>query len=286
MFPIIQSACLRLLLVLIFSHCLPAAAQIVDIKRGREIPITELIAQLRAADMLLLGELHDNIYHHRERALLLTQLGVKDWTIVAEHMPVDGKPVFSASLLEALEQAGFDKKAWGWPLHEVLFEEIRNSGARLIGGNLVKGQAKELAKNGSGSLPLKMRAALERAALDAQSAKALSADLIDGHCKQLPEKYLASMQLIQRATDTSFALAMLENKKSILVAGNGHVRKDYGVPQVLHAIAPEMKVVSIGFHERDEENKALPHLLSDQYDFVWITEAVSRDDPCQGFKLK
>ena len=94
------------------------------------------------------------------------------------------------------------------------------------------------------------------------------------------------MQLIQRATDSSFALTMIENKPAILIAGNGHVRKDYGVPQVINAIAPDIKIISIGFHERHDDVKEQLPTLNGLYDFVWFTDAASRSDPCAGFKLK
>ena len=263
-----------------------AGAQIINLKNGQVISAEDLVQQVRDVDMLLLGELHDNVFHHRERGLFIKLLARPVMTIVSEHLPANSKVEFSGSTLGALELAGFEKKAWDWPLHESLFDNIRAGGHVLIGGNLVKGVSKDLAKNGRSVLSSEMRDAIERATLDAKSGKALDQDLIDGHCGQLPEKYLGPMQLIQRATDSSFALTMLNNKPAILVAGNGHVRKDYGVPQVINAIAPSIKVISIGFHERPGHEKEPIPSFNSMYDFVWFTEAANRTDPCAGFKLK
>ena len=263
-----------------------AGAQIINLKNGQVISAEDLVQQVRDVDMLLLGELHDNVFHHRERGLFIKLLARPVMTIVSEHLPANSKVEFSGSTLGALELAGFEKKAWDWPLPESLFDNIRAGGHVLIGGNLVKGVSKDLAKNGRSVLSSEMRDAIERATLDAKSGKALDQDLIDGHCGQLPEKYLGPMQLIQRATDTSFALTMLNNKPAILVAGNGHVRKDYGVPQVINAIAPSIKVISIGFHERPGHEKEPIPSFNSMYDFVWFTEAANRTDPCAGFKLK
>jgi uncharacterized iron-regulated protein len=266
--------------------CSSVGAQIIDLKNGAEISVEDMVSRARGADMLLLGEFHDNIFHHRERGIFLKLLAQPAMTVVSEHLPVKSAVVFSGSTLSALELAGFDKNAWAWPLHEPLFDNISLAGYKLVGGNLAKGVAKDLAKNGRGNLNQAMREVVERATLNAKSAKALDQDLIDGHCGQLPEKYLAPMQLIQRATDSSFALTMIENKPAILIAGNGHVRKDYGVPQVINAIAPDIKIISIGFHERHDDVKEQLPTLNGLYDFVWFTDAASRSDPCAGFKLK
>lgn len=284
----IQSAIINFSLIACLSVLLSpsAGAQIIDLKTGQEILAEDLAQQVRDVDMLLLGELHDNVFHHRERGSFIKLLAQPVMTIVSEHLPANSKVAFSGSTLSALELAGFEKKSWDWPLHEPLFDHIRAVGHILIGGNLAKGVSKDLAKNGRSILTLEMRDAIARATLDAKSGKALEQDLIDGHCGQLPEKYLGPMQLIQRATDSAFALTMLNNKPAILVAGNGHVRKDYGVPQVINAIAPEIKVISIGFHERAEQEKELIKSFNGIYDFVWFTEAASRTDPCAGFKLK
>lgn len=274
---------LSLLLVIL---CPSADAQIIDVKTGDEISVEDLVRRVRDADMLLLGEFHDNVFHHRERGVLIKLLALPAMTVISEHLPAESRVNFSGSTLSALELAGFDKKAWDWPLHASLFDAIRLTGNTLVGGNLAKGVSKDLAKNGRNILTRKMDEAIERATLNVQSRQALDQDLIDGHCGQLPEKYLPPMQLIQRATDSSFALSMLENKPAILIAGNGHVRKDYGVPQVINSIAPEMKIISIGFHERSNSEVNQTPSFNGLYDFVWLTEAASRPDPCAGFKLK
>jgi hypothetical protein len=70
---------------------------------------------------------------------------------------------------------------------------------------------------------------------------------------------------------------------AILVAGNGHVRKDTGVPAYLET---SVRIASVGFVEASEEvlrARVLPQDMLEEvagYDFVWITPPVPRDDPC------
>jgi uncharacterized iron-regulated protein len=85
---------------------------------------------------------------------------------------------------------------------------------------------------------------------------------------------------VQRLTDISMARVLLERSSGILLAGNGHIRKDYGVPQVLKAVAPHQSVVNVAFTEDDGlDSKAIAN-YRDRYDYVWLTKPIERKDPC------
>ena len=78
---------------------------------------------------------------------------------------------------------------------------------------------------------------------------------------------------------------------TILIAGNGHVRADLGVPLYLHAPGvPDAtaRSVSVGFIEvAPDEARAEParKLASEHpgFDYLWLTAPVARDDPCKAF---
>jgi uncharacterized iron-regulated protein len=125
-----------------------------------------------------------------------------------------------------------------------------------------------------------------QAPLAPQARARLDGDLVDGHCGQLPDKYLAPMRLVQRATDISMANALLTHVPAVLVAGNGDVRRDYGVPQVIEAMAPLLKTSAVGFYEHGGDRQELIKSLASRYDYVWLTEPASRTDPCENFKIK
>ena len=95
----------------------------------------------------------------------------------------------------------------------------------------------------------------------------------------------------QRGRDVAMALSMAEALDAVssagnrgpvvLVAGNGHVRKDYGVPQVLAVIRPGTRLLSIGFGEDDApDREATPAVV----DVIWSTEPAQRADPCEAFR--
>lgn len=272
-----------LIALLMAAQC---SAQIIDLASGSEISEQTLAEQLRAKDVVLLGELHDNARHHALRSELLARFAGKQTTVVAEQLPAPARVAFHSQLRDDLEAAGFDGKGWGWPLHEPLFDGIRALGLPLVGGNLPKGFSKQLMSKGQSALPAPLADAYAQAPLSADAQGRLDGDLVDGHCGKLPDKYVAPMRLIQRATDLSMAKALLAHRPSVLVAGNGHVRKDYGVPQVISALAPSAKTAAIGFFEKGTDRQELVQSLAGRYDYVWLTERAERSDPCENFKIK
>lgn len=261
-------------------------AQIIDLSSGKELSEQALVERLGMADIALLGELHDNRLHHALRGQLIARLAGKGRTVVAEHLP-QGAPVsFAADTRADLVAAGFDPAGWDWPTHEKLYEQIRASGTPLIGGNLPREQSRQIFMQGVTALPDRMAQTYEKSRLDAAVEKTLTRDLIDGHCGKLPDRYQSRMRFAQRVTDITLAHTLLDHRPAVLVAGNGHVRKDYGVPQVIAATVPQLRQISVGFIERSTDSQELIQSLGAQYDVVWLTDRTERKDPCENFDLK
>lgn len=254
--------------------------RIVDLRSGRTITRSELVAAMRASDVVLLGERHDNAHHHAARGGLLEALGARA-AVVAEHLPRGARVRFGADLLVSLEAAGFESKAWRWPLHEVLFASAARAGVPLVGGNLPREVVRRIAREGEAAWPDELAALLARAPLDDKARAALDADLLAGHCGHLSAQRLPGMRAAQRARDAAMfaALRDADAAPALLLAGNGHVRLDYGVGQLLAALRPQARVLSVGFLEAGEPVE--PGL----YTHAWITPRAERSDPCAGFAM-
>jgi uncharacterized iron-regulated protein len=89
----------------------------------------------------------------------------------------------------------------------------------------------------------------------------------------------AGMSLAQRSRDAVMAQAMLNARKAgaqrvVLIAGNGHVRRDLAVPLYLQAAGvPASDILSVGYLEATGD--VAP------YDQVQRTAAAEREDPCK-----
>jgi uncharacterized iron-regulated protein len=231
-----------------------------------------LLTLLREADVILLGELHDNPHHHQARADLLRALSGRSLHVVAEHLMAPQKMPAGTpeTQLQRLKAAGFDPSGWRWPLHKPLFDATDELGWAVHGGNLTRAQLRSVGHP-------RLLALLEQAPLSAEAQALLDADLRDGHCGMLPEQHLGHIRQIQRLRDASMALATLAQLPAVVMLGNGHARLDYGVPQILRASRPDLKVVAVGFVEQ-------PPDASSPFDVSWQSPSIERPDPCQAFR--
>lgn len=264
------------------SGCAAAVGteRIVEVASGRTLMREALIAALRECDVALLGELHDSALHHERRATLVAALP-PGAAVVAEHLPRGARVAFGADLRASLVAAGFDAKAWGWPLHEPLFAAVARARLPLAGGNLAREPARRIAREGEAALTDELAALLRAAPLDAAAQAALDADLLRGHCGHLDAKRLPAMRWAQRARDAAMALELHASagRPAVLLAGNGHVRTDYGVPRLIAVLRPQAKLISVGFTEPDGPVAGAP------YTHLWITAPTEREDPCAGFAM-
>lgn len=258
--------------------------RIVDLATGREIDTAALLARLRGCDAALLGELHDNPRHHARRGALIAALGA-DAAVFAEHLPRGGAVRFGPDLRASLVEAGFDPRAWRWPLHEPLFAAVARSGAPLAGANAPAELVRRIAREDRAALPADLAAALAAAPLPPAAQAALDADLVDGHCGHLSAARLPAMRSAQRVRDATMAVVLAEALRArreaprapvVLLAGNGHVRTDYGAGQLLAHIAPAARIVAVAFVEPGAA------LAGEPYTHAWVTPAVPREDPCAG----
>ena len=243
------------------------------------------LPRLRAARFILLGEVHDSATQHRMRAALLAELLAdgRPTTVVFEQMGrAEDSAIASAPRdAEAIVDAGrLDRKGWGWPLHKPLFDAAIAASARIAGGNLEAAQVRAIVRGGLAAVPADLRPLLEGPGWGARQQQALEREIDLGHCHALPAAQWPAMALAQRARDAALAQALLSaavnGGRAVLIAGNGHVQLDLGVPHYLRAAGvPAAQIVAIGYLEEDERHAP--------YDYVQLTARTPRDDPCAAF---
>lgn len=263
-----------------------AVERIIDTRDGSIVSRERLVQDLAGSEFILLGEMHDNPLHHQHRGELLAML--KPWTpaVVAEHLE-RGKDFVNSSPLQAdLELAGFDAKGWRWPLHEPLFSAVRENDLPLAGGNITREVARNAVRQGPTALPADLNTLISQYPLEATVQATLDDDLLRSHCGQLPGTMLEGLRLAQRARDAAMfdSLQKSPNRPAILLAGNGHVRLDYGVPSFLRQFHPESAFISIGFIESDDTETLAFTDYRNQYDYLWVVGKTEREDPCLTFK--
>lgn len=247
-----------------------------------------LIERMLASDVLLLGELHDQPLHHRQRLEWIAELSERrPLAIVMEQLDARMQPALDAARAAESEvtetlgararriagAAGFDFKGWTWAFYRPFIELALQRGLPIHAGNLSREEAMHIVRGQSHRLA-------ERPPVgwtDAAQAE-LNQSIIDGHCGLLPAAMIAPMALAQRARDAQIAevavRAAADGRLAVVIAGNGHVRRDYGIPIHLAELRPGARVLAVGLIERGAEDQ------SKLFDAVWAVPPLQREDPC------
>ena len=242
---------------------------------------------------VLLGELHDNPDHHRARADQLRRLIAQEprTAVVFEQFSrgedgavAQARKTTPGDVNAVIDAAKFDRKSWRWPLHQPLFDAALQSGADVRGGNLDRDQIRKIVREGDAAWPADLLALRARTPWSDTQQGTLRQDIQDGHCGAMPEAMLPGIVQAQRARDAAMAQAMLAAreagaKRVVLIAGNGHVRRDVAVPVYLQAAGvPASDIDAVAYLEPGSATPA------GGYDRVERATAPSREDPCAAFK--
>lgn len=246
-----------------------------------------------SARYLLLGELHDNPHVHRLRLDWLHRLLDRTRFVLAmEQFDTTMQPRLDEArqLLvhdsgtepqrsrRLAQAAGFSFDGWDWPLYEPVVSFALHNELPLIGANLSNADASSVARGRAGAID-----ASAPAGWTAADEAAMQAAIRDGHCGLLPESAVNGMMRAQLARDRTMARALCEAARRtrlpvVLLAGNGHVRTDIGVPRHLAELDRDGPVVAIGLGEEEE---APP---GGRFDRFLSVEPVSRPDPCAALR--
>lgn len=240
----------------------------------------------------LMGEVHDNPEGHQLRQNLLEQNLLKGWrpSLVLEQLDREQAATVNEALKNCSKASCFidqvNQKNWDWALYKGLIDLAMQYKLPILAGNLSRKEASAVMKQGfKASLPatiidaLQLETAIPNHILDTQ-IKAVD----EGHCGQMPEVYLAPLAKAQIARDVwmaySLEQALKQNSKGVvLIAGNGHTRKDIGVLQWLDKNL-QANTRSFGFLENAYyQDKTI-------YDQVTEIKPIQRPDMCEQLKQK
>lgn len=235
--------------------------------------VAALLDRVLPTQALLIGEQHDAAEHQalqRDAVQALAARGRLGGVVL--EMAEQGRDTTGLPN-DASEEAVREALKWtpdgGWPwaaYGPVVMAAVR-SGAPVVGGNLPRSQ---------------MRRAMGEVALDglidAEALQQQREAIREGHCGLLPEGQIQPMTRIQLARDQAMAQTLVNAVKNagpgktvVLVAGNGHVRRDLGVPLYLPSGLKHQVVMAQAGDAKEGKQPA---------DAVWRTTALPARDHC------
>ena len=111
---------------------------------------------------------------------------------------------------------------------------------------------------------------------------ALKADIDRAHCGYAPPGLVNAMVKAQVFKDRWMSDRInteAPQAQKVIVAGNGHVRKDYGLPNHL---PPD--TVAIGIIEVKAAQLKPSDYHPNRYDFLWFTPRLDTLNPCEKYR--
>lgn len=249
---------------------------------ARELDLSDLAGV--SADIVIIGEIHDNPRHHQNQASVVKQL--RPEALVFE--------MLSATQAKAAQDTDHSDMlaleadlAWadsGWPdfsMYFPIFEAAPT--ATLFGTKIHRDQLKQAIRMGAAQVFGENAAAFGLSSpMNPQQLDARLSLQDEAHCGALPSEMLPGMIEAQRLRDAHFARVALEALEStggpvVVITGNGHARTDWGMPAALRQAAPDVSVLSIG-----QISSMAGSTLFDAW--VLSPELVRDSDPCDAFK--
>ena len=239
--------------------------------------------------IVLLGEVHDDAEQHRLHLALLRRAFAAGWrpAIAMEQLDRERQPEIERARRERpgdvqhVIDLAAPEKDWNWDFYRPFVALALEFDVPLIAANLSRAAAKRIAHDGyTAVFDAATLAALgldRPIASDWQAAQEREIDA--GHCHALPPASWPAMARVQFARDAVMAAVLREHapRGVVLLAGNGHVRRDLGVPRWLTK-AQQGRAFAVGYLEEGD-----PAAPAAAFDAVVSTPRPKRSDPCAAF---
>ena len=249
----------------------------------KQISQNKFLETLAQNKYILLGEQHDNGFHHEAKIEIFEYFKDKNITIATEHLDFEKEIVWQKESKQALSNADFDFKGWQWPIHKPLYDWLNQNKIHVVGANLSNKHLKAIIQNDNFD---NFQQLIDKFALENNEEEILENELIQNHCGFIKKSQTSTLKKMQLSKDIMMAKTVMKfkNDNIFLIAGNNHIRKDFAIPRIFEKSGIK-KFLVVGFFGKNEfeHNK---QNLSKNFDFAVVTEDVEVVDYCKNLKLE
>jgi uncharacterized iron-regulated protein len=228
--------------------------------------------------IVLLGEVHDNAAQHaiRLRAFEAWLARGMRPALLMEQFDRDQQPRIDAlrkdqpgADADRLIAAAGGSAGWDWSHYRPFIALALRHGLPIVAANVSRADARRVIQDGLGAHGFDAAVPADILAGHADAIAAAHCGQIDAATAQrMAQAQVARDQFMARQVDAYAARGV------VLLAGNGHVRTDLGVPRWLSP-PTRARSESIGLLEPEDPDPQA-------YDRVVVTPAQTRADPCAG----
>jgi len=274
-------------LVVLLVAALLACACALPVERNRPAAADaeRVLAAIGSRSIVLLGEVHDNAAQHamREQALRRWIEGGARPTLLMEQFDREqqdeldralARPGATADAVIASAAAVSARpgQGWHWPFYRPYVALAIEYRLPIVAANVSRADARRVISEGLLALGFDPH-------VPPDVAVGQESEILDGHCGQLDAADARRLVAAQVARD-QFMARMIERagpRAVVLLAGNGHVRSDIGVPRWLKPATRE-RSISIGLVESSASVESM------HFDRVLSTPEQPRVDPCAAMR--
>jgi uncharacterized iron-regulated protein len=243
----------------------------------------------RDAEVVYLGELHDNPQHHVIQTRILESLLAEGGrpAIAFEMVPETRQAALEAAVRSDVDAAEVDRQlAWtaqGWPdfaMYWPLFELARKNGLPVVATDLDPAVNRRISRDGLGAAgedPARLRSAMPD---DPARDQAIARRIRAAHCDQITESralrmleswYARNVVIARRVNE-----ALSQSPQVVVIIGRGH-QSPGAVPEQLGALRPGTRQYIVALFEGQTDGPAEP-----MANVVWVTPGRPHADPCLG----
>ena len=237
--------------------------------------------------IVLLGETHDNAHHHdiQRQALQSILDGGARPALLMEQFDRERQGDIDLALASGADAAGLiaagsglapgaaqSSSQWQWRFYEPLIALALRYRLPVVAANVSRADARKIIADGLAAHGFDARVPLEIETLQAE-------DIERSHCGLVDAAMARRMAAAQIARDQFMARALQQHaaRGAVLIAGNGHTRRDIGVPRWL-STAERAFTEAIGLLEEGGPNP------EGMFDRIVMTPPQPRTDPCAGMR--
>jgi len=248
----------------------------------------DVVAAARDAEIIVLGEIHDNPETHRTQAKIVAAL--QPTALVFEMIPQEfedevnrlrAEGASREEIAEALDWANS-----GWPDFD-MYAPIMEAApeARIFGAGQPVAEVRRAMLEGAAGVfgPDAEKYGLDLP-LDSEEKAAREELMRAAHCGGVPAEMLSGLVEAQRFRDAGLADAALWARTMagggpvVVIAGTGHADKHRGMPSLVAIAEPDVRVFALAQVESEPADAE-----SAAFDAVVVAAPPDREDPCAVF---
>jgi uncharacterized iron-regulated protein len=286
--------------MLLSNH--PLVGKIWDMNSRSFIDEATLLARIDRADVVLLGETHDNPLHHeiQQRLLNARIASGSRPALLMEQLDSESQPALDLALSntdkeEALLYASRLIKFTDWKSYRPFLAAAIDNDLPVIAANISSQQLQPVIWDGFSAYDAADLKRMEVEEVWSDSRENYMLRHIGGaHCGQVRDTLREGLTRSQRLRDALMADAAMKDigRGIVAIVGSSHARRDVGMPLYISARDPSAHILSIGLVEvvpgRDtpETYEADSASGDAPFDVIWFTPRVARTDPCAELNKK